>query len=338
MYIWVRKLAEDRLPVIRNNPALGWGAGLGLFALAFVLRWALEGALPTGLPFITFFIAVLFASLTGGAVVGFAVLGLCFVSSWYFFVAPRFSFQLDWSSAAALLLFAIFGTAIVAIAHELNITVERLLAERKRSAALLQKSARAEEKLSEMNRELLHRIRNIFTLATSIASQASRHTSSPVEMADALTQRFRALAVAQELLVANEFAGADLKHLASETVKPLMPGANRLTVTGPSLQLSLEATTSLCLVLHELATNAVKHGAWSNNFGSVDLEWAVARDDSEPLIRLTWQEKDGPQCELPSKTGLGSLLIDNALSGAVVRRQFLPEGMHCSMQFAQTKT
>ena len=133
------------------------------------------------------------------------------ISSWYFFVAPRFSFQLNVSGAAALLVFALFGMAIVAIAHELNITVERLLAERKHSDDLARKSMRAEEKLAELNQELLHRIRNIFTLAISIASQTSRYAANPAEMADALAQRFRSLAVAQELLVANELAGADLK-------------------------------------------------------------------------------------------------------------------------------
>jgi two-component sensor histidine kinase len=335
MHILVRELAERRLPVIRRDPSLRWAAGFGLFALAFVLRWALESVLPVGLPFVTFFIAVLAAGLVGGAVVGLTVLGLCFVSSWFFFVAPRFSFQLDGSSATALVMFALFGLAIVAIAHELNITVERLLAERRRSDELLKKSTRAEEKLAELNRELLHRIRNIFTVATSIATQTSRYVSDPTEMANALASRFQALAVAQELLVANDLVGADLKHLAAETLKPMAPDAERLIVTGPSIQLSAETTTSLCLVLHELATNAMKHGAWSNTQGSVDIEWSVARDGTEPLVMLRWREKDGPACEMPAKTGLGSMLIDNAVSGATVKRQFLPDGLNCSMEFAQ---
>ena len=62
MHILVRELAERWLPVIRNNPRLVWAAALGLFALAFVLRWVLEGILPVGLPFITFFIAILLAT------------------------------------------------------------------------------------------------------------------------------------------------------------------------------------------------------------------------------------------------------------------------------------
>jgi two-component sensor histidine kinase len=335
MYVWVRELAERRLPAIRSNPRLGWAAGLSLFALAFGLRWVLETILPVGLPFITFFVAILLASLVGGAVVGLTVLGLCLVSSWYFLVAPRFSFQLDGSGAAALLVFALFGTAIVAIAHELNVTVERLLVERKRSDDLLRKSTRAEQKLAELNRELLHRIRNIFTLATSIASQTSRYAPNPAEMANALTQRFRSLAVAQELLVANELTGADLKHLAAETLNPLAPDATRLRVAGPSFQLSPETTTSLCLVLHELATNAVKYGAWSNSRGTVDIDWSVAHDGARPLVTLSWREKDGPACDLPGKTGLGSILIDSAVAGAEVKRKLLPEGLHCSMRFTQ---
>jgi two-component sensor histidine kinase len=303
--------------------------------LAFVLRWALEGILPVGLPFITFFIAVLLASLVGGVVVGLTVLALCFAASWYFFVPALFSFQIDGSGAMALLLFALFGLAIVAIAHELNITVERLLVERKRNDELLRKSTRAEEKLAELNRELLHRIRNIFTLATSIASQTSRYSADPAEMADALSKRFRSLALAQELLVTNDLAGANLKHLTAETLKPFAPDAARLRVTGPSLQLSPETTTSLCLVLHELATNAAKYGAWSNGRGTVDVDWSIALDGGKPTVALSWREKDGPLCDLPGKTGLGFILIDNAVTGAVVSRKFWPEGLHCSMRFPQ---
>jgi two-component sensor histidine kinase len=287
-------------------------------------------------PFVTFFIAILGATLLGGADVGLVVLGLSFVSSWYFLVIPRFSVDLDGPRAAALLLFAVFGTAMVAIAHELNLTVERLIEERKRSDELLRESTRAEERLAKLNRELLHRIRNIFTLATSLASHTSRFAASPTEMAAALNQRFRALAVAQDLLVANELQGADLMRLARETLTPLAPDKARLNLAGPAVQLSPQIATSLCLVLYELATNAVKYGSWSNDRGTVDFEWTVTRHAGEPVVTLQWREKGGPACEFPRKTGLGSLLIENAVTGAVVKRQLQPEGLYCSMQFSQS--
>jgi two-component sensor histidine kinase len=336
MLAWVQQVAEHWLPAFRQRPWWGWGAGLGLFAAAFVLRWLLEGVLPAGLPFVTFFLTVLLATLAGGARVGLTVLALCVAASAFFFIPTYFSFRVGRSDFVALLVFAIFGGGIVAVAHELNVIVERLLAERRRSSALLEQSTRAEERLAQLNGELLHRIRNIFTLATSIAFQTSRHAATPDEMAGALASRFRALAVAQELLVTNDLAGADLEKLAAGTLGPLTPGAGRLTMSGPPLQLTPEAATSISLVLHELATNAVKHGAWSNSRGTVDLAWAVSsRNGAGPLVTLDWQEKNGPPCRQPGKVGLGSVLIDNAVAGASVERKFLPDGLHCSMQFVQ---
>ena len=335
MYSWVQQVAEHKLPVLRRNPYWAWGAGLGLFAAAFLLRWALEAVLPVGLPFITFFTAILLATLAGGPPVGLTVLALSMLASWALFLPPYSSSDPGGASIAALMVFLLFGGAIVAIAHELNLTVERLLAERRRSQALLEQSTRAEDKLSQLNRELLHRIRNIFTLAQSIALQTSRHAATPAQMAQALMSRFQALAAAQELLVANDLSGADFKQLATDTLRPLTPDTDRLSLKGPSLHLTPASTTSLCLVLHELATNAVKHGAWSNSRGSVDLEWSVNGSEHDPLITLQWREKDGPPCGPPARIGLGTILIDNAVVGASVKRDFLPDGLRCSLRFEQ---
>ena len=131
MHVWVQELAEHRLPVLRRSRRWGWGVGLGLFAVAFLLRWALERILPVGPPFITFFIAILLATLVGGARVGLTVLALSFVASWYFFINPRFSLELEGSGVAALSIFALFGGAIAAISHELNVMVERILGREK---------------------------------------------------------------------------------------------------------------------------------------------------------------------------------------------------------------
>jgi hypothetical protein len=77
------------------------------------------------------------------------------VASWFCFVPPYYPLRLEGSGFVALLVFTLFGGAIVAIAHEPNVTVERLLAERRRSEILLAQSTRAEQKLAQLNRELL---------------------------------------------------------------------------------------------------------------------------------------------------------------------------------------
>lgn len=329
MQVWVQEVTEHWLPRCRHKPLWGWTSGLGIFLAAFLLREMLTGVLPDGLPFITFFMAIMLASLVGGAHVGATVAALCVLTSWYFLLPPRYSFAVSGSNIWALVVFAAFGAGIVAITHELNLTVERLLAERKRSA-------RAEEALARLNRELMHRIRNIFALASSMAHQTSRHVETPAEMTSALTKRFRAMAIAQELLVANNLTGADLGQLAADVLSPLAPSSKRLSLAGPPLLLTPATTTSVCLVLHELATNAVKHGAWSNNLGTVDLEWSVrAHDGASPLITLHWRENDGPPCRSPGKVGLGTLLIDNAVAGASVDREFLPYGLSCTVRFTQ---
>jgi two-component sensor histidine kinase len=322
-------IAAGWLPRIRRTPSLAWAFGIGCFALAFSLRIAFNGVLPAGLPFITFFLTILLATLVGGTHVGLAVLALSVITSWFVFVPPFYSFHATSSSTIALTMFTAFGGGIVAIAHLLNSTVEQLLVEKARSK-------RAEERLVELNGELLHRIRNIFTLATTLASETGRHVATPSEMTIALADRFRALAAAQELLATNKLSGADLEQLARSLLSPIAPSNDRLTLVGPALHLSPDATTSICLVLHELATNAVKFRAWSNGDGTVSVEWSVAeRDANDASIALHWQERNGPPCQSPERIGLGTLLIEKAVAGASVDRLFLPSGLSCSIEFAQ---
>ena len=84
-----------------------------------------------------------------------------------------------------------------------------------------------------------------------------------------------------------------------------------------------------------LAPTAVKHGAWSNTNGNVDVKWVVnANGEAGPTITLLWGESGGPPCAEPERAGLGTILIENAVAGATVERQFSPNGFRCSIRFA----
>src|SRR5262249_27468314 len=85
------------------------------------------------------------------------------------------------------------------------------------------------------------------------------------------------------------------------------------------------------LVLHELGTNAAKHGALSRPGGGVTLHWSVT-NASEPILRVVWTETGGPRVEPPKTAGLGGVLIENGISQAVVRREFRPEGLVCTLE------
>jgi two-component system, chemotaxis family, CheB/CheR fusion protein len=93
----------------------------------------------------------------------------------------------------------------------------------------------------------------------------------------------------------------------------------------------MDVSTSFALVLHELATNALKYGAWSEH-GSVRVSWRLEKNESDgQQLNFLWQERDGPPVSAPTKEGLGTFLIQKALPGAIVEHTFNPSGLACSI-------
>ena len=89
----------------------------------------------------------------------------------------------------------------------------------------------------------------------------------------------------------------------------------KLNVAGPDLIIGPKAVLSLSMLLHELATNAVKHGSLAVETGKVFLDWRVDHAPAAPMVVLTWQERGGPAAAEPEKTGMGSRLIKTGLIG-----------------------
>jgi two-component sensor histidine kinase len=154
--------------------------------------------------------------------------------------------------------------------------------------------------------ELNHRVKNSLATVQSLA----RHSfASPEERRalHAFEDRVVALSQAHNLLTQNAWTGADLGPLVAQT---LAPYADRTTFGGPAISLDPQAALSLSLVLHELATNAAKYGAYSGR-GAVDVTWRLRPEAGR--IELTWIERDGPPAATPTHEGFGSRLIRQSI-------------------------
>ncbi len=327
---------ERVLPRIRRNRVYAFAVALLIFAAALAARFVLDPWVDQSLPFITFFVAVLLATLVGGLLPGLVTLGLSFFASWYFFLPPRHSLATDSDTVVALGVFVAQGALLTFVAHVLNRVVERLTFERERSEQLLERSARAETMLEDINEELRHRIKNIFAVISTLLSQSARYIPHSKDLAASVTGRLAAMGGAQDLLAGNLLRGADLAALIEQTLAPLRPaGSARYAVSGPRVFLGATATTPLALILHELATNAIKYGAWSNDAGAVSLSWrATPADDGATAIELEWRESGGPPVSSPPHAGFGTVLVERALPGAVVSRSFTDGGATCRIVFS----
>src|SRR5262249_8238964 len=145
--------------------------------------------------------------------------------------------------------------------------------------------------------------------------------------------RLSALARAHSLLVKSEWKGADLGELARIQLEPYTSAKpDRLRVAGEPLSLPADLATPFSLVLHELATNAAKYGSLSRPAGIITVNWTVNSRNNRRAMILVWQEKAGPAVKSPEAVGLGTSLIENAIPGATVRREFRPDGLVCSIE------
>jgi two-component system CheB/CheR fusion protein len=196
-----------------------------------------------------------------------------------------------------------------------------------------------EERQQLLLGELTHRVKNMLAVIQSMAYQTLRYNSSGEEFSgeefiERFTGRLHAMANAHELLVQTEWKGADLASLARVQLEAYAPDADRLHIKGPPVLLPASLSTPFGLVLHELATNAAKYGSLSLATGTVSVSWTLSDRDGRQWLALVWREEGGPAVQEPARHGLGSTLIEHAISGAAVRREFHPQGLVCTIEVA----
>ncbi|MGC1280053.1 MAG: sensor histidine kinase, partial [Xanthobacteraceae bacterium] len=107
---------------------------------------------------------------------------------------------------------------------------------------------------------------------------------------------------------------------------------DRLRIAGEAVLLPADVATPFGLVLHELATNAAKYGALSNQTGKVSVTWTVSRGNKGRLIRVEWLETGGPPVQKPAAGSFGTTLIESAIPGATVKREFRAGGLACTIE------
>lgn len=192
--------------------------------------------------------------------------------------------------------------------------------------------SRAQERERLLNHELSHRLKNTLAMVQAIAAQTLRNAPDMMTARETLGNRLAALSRAHDLLLGRSLDAADIRTVVGDTLALHDDGQARIHLSGPALDIGSDAALSLALILHELATNAVKYGALSVPDGVVDLSWGTDSEDETALFHLLWEERGGPKVTDPSRRGFGSRLIERGLPGSVgggVEHRFAESGLVC---------
>ena len=186
--------------------------------------------------------------------------------------------------------------------------------------------------------ELNHRVKNTLAILQSIAAQTFRSASRPER--EKFEGRLRALAEAHNLLSTEKWQGSDLHDVISRVLQPYaVNDPARVRLFGPKVPLAPRLAVVLSMILHEIATNAAKYGALSNDSGTVTLDWEVVEEDGRQKLRLIWTEAGGPPVTAPVHRGFGSRLIERSARdqlGGEATVDFLPRGVVCTLAIALT--
>ena len=249
---------------------------------------------------------MLFVSLVGGAGPGAfaAALGGAFV--WWAFVPPQFAFlSKDPNQLESALIYLCASLLIV------------WGADRYRK---LTKQLEDEENFRKLAvEELGHRLKNkIATIQSIIRYQLRDDPPSR----DAIIGRLTALSATDDLILAAQGRGAQLRDILTAELDPYE--TSRIAMEGPAAFLGPKLALTMAMLLHELATNSAKYGALSSPSGKLSVHWSL----SGARLDLEWRESGGPVVDLPARRGFGMRLLASALDqfGGAVTTSFEPTG------------
>lgn len=312
----------DRIPAIRRvvladiPPVQAAAWAVLAVAVPTGLRWFIDRG-EAGIPFVTYFPAVVLAALLLGWRWGVAVaLAAGLVANRMFSDEP----PLDISTLDAVLmaLFALSSAALIWIGEMARRLVRQL------------EDAKAREEL--LNQELMHRVKNMLATVNAMAVLTSRH-SGPGEFAQAFSGRMRALDKATDLLATGRNLHCEVAKLVEGAIEPFRADGNFAIQDAPC-ELPRDACVPLGLALHELCTNAAKHGALSVPEGRVVLTWECGEDG---VLALDWREEGGPPVPEVRRTGMGTQLLRRQRGLTSVEAEFRREGLRCRITIEGAK-
>ena len=290
-----------------------------LVVIGSLARWALDFVGQPLLPYTTYYPVILFATYIGGVGVGFYAAILAGLIGWWAFLAPHLAFfvlkpksGLELAAYFAACGFIIWGAE----------SYRRLVRKHRDVARKLLE----EEKLRKMAvEELAHRLKNKIATIQSIVSYQLR--GNP-ELRDAIVDRLVALSGTDDLIMAAQGQGADLRDLLATELSAYE--VSRVLMAGPAVFLPAKLALTMALLVHELATNAAKYGALSIQAGVVSIHWSV----SDHALELFWSETGGPSVAQPTHHGFGLRLISGALDqfNGSTETTFEPSGVVCKIK------
>ena len=194
--------------------------------------------------------------------------------------------------------------------------------------------ARAElERRELLMAEMDHRIKNTFSAVQAVALQTGRHAPTTADFLATFGARLMALARSHDVLIRSGWEDAPLRDVIEGALAAYSGDPGRIAVEGLPVLLAANLVMTVSLAFHELATNALKHGALSVPDGSVNVAWTTdPAMRSARQVRIAWRERGGPPVERPERRGFGSQLLEQGIrsqAGGTVQLDFQPKGLEC---------
>ena len=194
---------------------------------------------------------------------------------------------------------------------------------------------RVEEQQRTLHAELDHRVKNALATVSAVVSHTRQGSRSVADFVAALDGRIRSMATTHELLSARRWHGVSLTELVRRELAPYAT-RNNTEIGGPEVTLTAEAGQVVSMVLHELTTNAAKHGALSVHDGQVSVHWhGASNGNADAPIAIEWQETGGPAVQAPDTCGYGMEVIRDVIPyelGGRVDLSFPADGLCCRLE------
>jgi PAS domain S-box-containing protein len=189
---------------------------------------------------------------------------------------------------------------------------------------------RSQEQIELLVREVTHRSKNLLGVVQAIARQTVTHSTLET-FGKSFADRINALASSHDLLVQSDWAGVDLADLVRSQLTPFQGDLEKqIRVQGPKLRISAAAAQSIGMAVHELATNAVKYGALSQDDGQVEIEWSARGAPADRTFSMSWSERNGPPVTPPTRRGFGTTVVDYLVKSSLdaqVVLEYAPSGV-----------